>query len=265
MKLKSKPPLLSRQTGLDLSRRPIRRRCECRIAASASPSFCQQEALTGFDEIPNQDPGVALPHHRADWDFENEVGSRRAMLVTPFAVLAPLPGVVALIVIVDKCGKARRGFYPDASAISSMSPVRAPTGDILLSARAQNPVPPVSGLDENVDLVEKHRRLWRDEQSGQRGGDTDIAMVSSPLEADVAVHLCKEGVITTHSHIGSRAKPGSPLAHQDAPRAHLLPSEALHSKHFGLAVSPVSTASDSLFMGHTYFASIFVIRIAVKG
>lgn len=66
----------------------------------------------------------------------------------------------------------------------------------------------------------------------------------------------KQRIVAANPHILPRFNLCSPLAHDNGAATHQLPGEALHSESFGLAISSVSGASDSLFMCHAYLTSL---------
>jgi hypothetical protein len=66
----------------------------------------------------------------------------------------------------------------------------------------------------------------------------------------------EQRIVAANSHILARLNLSSSLAHNNGAATHKLPAKTLHSESFGLAISSVPGASDSLFMCHAYLTSL---------
>jgi hypothetical protein len=66
----------------------------------------------------------------------------------------------------------------------------------------------------------------------------------------------KQRIVAAKPNIQSGFNLGSPLPNEDRSAAYELSRKTLYPKPFGLAVSSIPGASNSLFMCHTYLTSL---------
>ena len=78
----------------------------------------------------------------------------------------------------------------------------------------------------------------------------EFAEAASILKFHDSRDLGKQRIVTTDAYIKPGFKPGSALPHKDCSTVYELSGKTLYSKSLGLAVSPVSGASHSLFVCH---------------
>jgi hypothetical protein len=93
--------------------------------------------------------------------------------------------------------------------------------------------------------------VWSKEKKKSRldGHYIDELPVSSGIEGHLSFDLGEERVISSHSHIFARVVLCSPLAYDDVSGLHHTAAGLFYAKTLRGAVSPVSRASHSFFMG----------------
>src|SRR6266542_4503191 len=87
-------------------------------------------------------------------------------------------------------------------------------------------------------------------RSGGLLGDADVLVVAPALEADVAVQHGEQRMVRAQAHVGARLEAGAALPHDDAPRGHELPAEALDAEPLGVGIAAVAGAANALFVSH---------------
>jgi hypothetical protein len=87
--------------------------------------------------------------------------------------------------------------------------------------------------------------------SGLRANVNEFAQPASILKDNNARYFGKEGIIASDTDIQPRFKLGSALPHKDSSAVNQLSGKTFYTKPFGLAVSSVPGASNSLFVCHT--------------
>src|SRR5581483_8398437 len=108
---------------------------------------------------------------------------------------------------------------------------------------------------ELVEWQEAIRAAIREAWAVRLLGRLDGGEAPSPrgLERDHSVDQREQRVVASAADAGSRVDAGSPLAHDDRPGAHALPTERLDPEPLGLGVSSVLRGSAALLVCHRAF------------
>jgi hypothetical protein len=87
--------------------------------------------------------------------------------------------------------------------------------------------------------------------SGCRQDVNKFSQTTSILKRHDTGYFGEKRVVAADSYVLSRLDLGASLANNDRAAQYLLAAEGLHAQSLGLAVPPVSGASNSLFVCHT--------------
>src|SRR5690606_29681916 len=147
--LEPKLPLLARQAGHGLPRRPIRAALEPGVSPSALAALGDQQPLADFGQVAELLFGIDVDDHRPDRDRDLKVLATRAGAI----LAAPrLPIGRAKRPVIAEIGKridARGADEIDVRALATVAAIRAAKGHELLPAEADCAAPAVTGLDCN--------------------------------------------------------------------------------------------------------------------
>src|SRR5262249_42875673 len=119
-------------------------------------------------QLAQDEAGIPLAGDGPDGDPEHQVLGIGAVLVGAAAVLAPTRRVLPAIAKVEQGGETLVGLEKDGGAAPAVAAVRSAARHVLLAAEAHAAAAAVTGLDEDVDLVDEHRR------GGAGGGGAPI-------------------------------------------------------------------------------------------
>src|SRR5207237_4853919 len=110
----------------------------------------------------------------------------------------------------------RIGLEEDRAALTAVAPVGAAARDELFATEADAAGAAVAALDEDVDLVDEHRRTARPpgRRSGRLGQDADVTRVAAALELDHAVDLREQRAARAEPDVAAGPAPAAGLAAQ---------------------------------------------------
>jgi hypothetical protein len=129
---------------------------EVLVAATAAPTFGDDDALIGGFEIMDEFAGVLIEEGCADGDLQNGGVAVEAGAVGAHAMLAALALVLGVVAEVDEGVVALRAFHDDVAAVAAVSTGGAAAGNELLAAEGHAAVAAVAGFDANFCFIDKH-------------------------------------------------------------------------------------------------------------
>ena len=117
-----------------------------------------QQLLIVTGQIPQQFAGVFIGGTGSHRHAQDLVLAATTGTVGTLAVLATLGGVEALETVVDQGVQVFIGHQIHVATITAVTAVRAAVRDVLLAAEAHTTVTTVTGIDSNLDFINKLHR-----------------------------------------------------------------------------------------------------------
>jgi hypothetical protein len=111
----------------------------------------------------------------------------------------------------------------------------------LMPSQKSGPVPPKARVVKSPNAA--NRQLLRRQR-------IDIHPSSGPIETNVSIHQCKNGVVATKPNIFTRQKFRSALPDNDVAGDDQLTSKFFNAQPLADAIAPVLYATLSLFVSH---------------
>ena len=147
-------PALAGQAGLGKAGGLAGGGGEVLVAPAAVAALGQDEVGLG-GQVADDLPGGQIPHHRALWHPDDQVGPILARAALAPAVLAVLRGVLALVAKVQQGG--HMGIHPQhhVAASAAVAAVRAAGGHILLPVEGDGTASAVARFHHNAGRVDK--------------------------------------------------------------------------------------------------------------
>src|SRR5262249_23093762 len=135
----------------------IGRRGKTRVTAATPRAGHRLHALAARGQIPQELAAVAIAHHRAQRDADDEILTTLAVTVAALAVGAALGVVGALVAEIEQRGQRGIGLENDRAAVASVTTIRPSARHVCLAPEADTAGTAVAAFDEDVDLVDEHR------------------------------------------------------------------------------------------------------------
>src|SRR5205823_5065260 len=147
---------LAGASQLMLARRLMSGGGKAGVAASATSTACDGDALIGMGKIVNALAGVIIVEHGAHRNLEHNVSTLFAGFVGAFAVASALTFVFGIEAEVHQRIVALAGFHDDIAAVASVSARWPATGHEFFAAKGHAAVAAVAGLYANSCFVYEH-------------------------------------------------------------------------------------------------------------
>ena len=109
-------------------------------------------------QIPQQFTGIFIAGAGTDRDAQGAILAASAGTVGALTVLATLGGMETLETVVDQGVQVLIGDQIDITTVTAVTAVRAAVRDVLLTAKAHTTVTTVTGIDSNLDFINKLHR-----------------------------------------------------------------------------------------------------------
>jgi hypothetical protein len=174
-------------------------------------------------------------------------------------------------------GSARPGFEMDSvaellqitelgvrhddhlAASATVASVGSTPRDVFFSTERDTAVPAVPSRHMDLCLIEEHGRPREERAQPQMraepllGDDADDTPHSASGEDHFPSGLCEESVVGADAYIGTRAKAGAPLPHQDGTGFDRLAGECLHTQALSVGVAAIPRAAATFLVSHLCF------------
>ena len=109
-------------------------------------------------QIPQQFTGIFIAGAGTDRDAQGAILAASAGTVGALTVLATLGGMETLETVVDQGVQVLVGDQIDITAVTTITAVRTTVRDVLFTAKAHTTVTTVTGIDSNLDFINKLHR-----------------------------------------------------------------------------------------------------------
>ena len=150
------PALLSRFAVLGFARRLVRRRGKMHVSQSAAPSTRYHYLLALFHQIRDQFLRIRIAHYRTTWYLEHNILTLRAVHLLTRPGLANTRLEMLAITVINQRIQIRGGLHVNATAASSIAPIRPAERRELLATKVNRSIPPIASFDKDFCMVVKH-------------------------------------------------------------------------------------------------------------
>ncbi len=141
-----------------LARRPVDRAFETGVAKTVETALGDQQLLFVVSQITQQLAGVFIGSAGTDRHAQDLVLAAATSTVGALAILATLGCMETLEAIVDQGVEVLVGDQINVATITTVTTIRATVRDVFFTAKAYTTVTTVTGIDSNLDFINKLHR-----------------------------------------------------------------------------------------------------------